>query len=236
MKFERLLEFCSTVDASAPPDDIRIQLPKALQQVPEVFKPYEESLQKLDPENWEIVKQKLIARVTKHLLRGWAQFYESLAEVRGFSYLLDSGYNDVKFIPEVNNARTPDIEAKNPKGKGCLLESKNIGFSDDERSYVLENTRRLLSKDENLVIRDVTQGMPDELKNKILSTVASAKEQLLGYLPDDKSIERIVYLTLHMDTHMIISMDNRVEVINFLNKLVREETEVKIVRDELSAI
>ncbi len=236
MEFTRLLEFCSTADAHAPADDIRVQLPNAIKQVPNIFEPYEIALQKLDTASWEIVKQKLIGRVTKHPLRGWSQFFETMAEVRGFNYLVESGYTNVKFIPEDNHARTPDIEAKNPRGTICLLESKNVGFSDDERKYILENTRRLKTEDEELVTREVTQGMPEGLKNKITSAVKSAREQLLTYLPGDTSVERIIYLTLHMDIPMLVNMENKVEVINFLKRLIREEKDVKIEIDELSAI
>lgn len=144
MEFNRLLEFCSTADAQTPQDDIRIHLPNALMQMPQNFTPYEQSLARLDTRTWEYVKQRLLQRITKHPVRGWAQFYDTLAEVRGYCYLLDSGYTNVHFISEVNNARTPDIGAISHDGVGCLLESKSIGFSDDERNYILENTRRMI--------------------------------------------------------------------------------------------
>lgn len=235
MEFKRLLEFCGTADVNTPQDDIRIHLPNALRQVSQNFVAYEQSLARLDTQTWEYVKQKLLQRTTKHPVRGWAQFYDTLAEVRGYCYLLDSGYTNVHFIPEVNNARTPDIGANSPDGTECLLESKSIGFSDDERNYILENTRRLRTN-ETLVVRDVTQGMPQGLKDKIKNTVTSAKDQLLDYQHHDSSIKRIVYLTLHLDIHMFLDMQNYTEVVNFVRKLVREETGVDIIIDELSSV
>lgn len=235
MAFTRLLEFSSTANSQTPQNDIRVHLPNALKQAPQAFEPYEQSLKRLDAPTWEYVKQKLLQRTIKHPVRGWAQFYDTLAEVRGYCYLLDSGYTNVHFIPEVNNARTPDIEATSPNETICLLESKSIGFSDDERNYILENTRRL-GTEETLVVRDVTQGMPQALKNKIESTVTSAKDQLLNHLPNDNPIERIMYLTMHLDTHMLLDMQNYTEVVNFVRKIIREEVEVRIVVDELSSV
>ncbi len=234
MDFQRLNEFCSTADAQTPQNDIRRHLPNALQQVPQNFEPYEEALQKLDAPKWEYVKERLLQRTIKHPVRGWAQFYDTLAEVRGYGYLLGEGYTNVRFIPEVNNARTPDIEATTP-APGCLLESKSIGFSDDERNYILENTRRL-GTGQTLETRSVTQGMPQGLKDKIEDTIASAKDQLVNYLPQNNTIKRVVYLTLHLDTHMYLDMQNYLEVVNFLRRLIREESDVEIYIDQLSSI
>lgn len=235
MEFKRLLEFCATADESTAQNDIRKHLPRGLQQAPQAFEPYEESLQRLDVQTWEQVKQKLLQRTIKNDVRGWTQFYDTLAEVRGYCFLLDSGCTNVHFIPEVNNVRTPDIEATSSDGKTCLLESKSIGFSDDERKYILENTRRL-GTNETLVVRDVTQGVPQALKNKIESTIMSAKDQLLNHLPQDTSIKRVVYLALLLDTHMMLDMQNYTEVVNFVRKLIREESEVNIEIDRLSTI
>lgn len=87
-----------------------------------------------------------------------------------------------------------------------------------------------------MAVRDVTQGMPQGLKDKIKNTVTSAKDQLLNYQQQDSSIKRIVYLTLHLDIHMFLDMQNYTEVVNFVRKLVREETEVDIIIDELSSV
>ena len=235
MDFQRLLEFCATADSHTPQDDIRVRLPNVLRQAPQAFEQYEQSIERLDSQTWEYVKQRLLQRTNKHPIRGWAQFYDTLAEVRGYCYLLDKGYTSVHFILEVDNAQTPDIEATNTSRTGCLLESKSIGFSDDERNYILENTRRI-GTGQTLAVRDVTQGMPQGLKDKIENTVISAKEQLLNYQPQNNSIKRIVYLTLHLDIHMFLDMQNYTEVVNFVRKLVREETEVDIVIDELSSV
>lgn len=235
MEFRCLLEFCETVAANDSQDDIRRHLPRGLQQSPQAFEPYEQSLERLDSQTWEAVKQKLLQRTIKHPVRGWSQFYDTLAEVRGYCYLLDAGYTNVHFVPEANNTRTPDIEAISSNGTRCLLESKSIGFSDDERNYILENTRRI-GTEQTLVARSVTQGMPQGLKDKIENTIASAKDQLLNYSPQDNSIERIVYLTLHLDTHMLLDMQNYAEVVNFVRKLISEETEVSIEIDELSSV
>lgn len=235
MEFARLLEFVGTADAGTGLDDIRLHLPNSLQQVPQVFGAYEASLETLDDPSWEYVKERLLQRTMKHPIRGWAQFYDTLAEVRGYCYLLETGYTNVHFIPEVNNARTPDVEGMSSEGTRCLLESKSIGFSDDERNYIAENTRRL-GTGQTLEVRDVTQGMPQGLKDKMVNTVASAKEQLLNFQPQDTSIRRIVYLTLQLDIHMFLDMQNYTEVINFVRKLIREETEVEIVTDVLSSV
>lgn len=235
MAFTRLLEFSSTADAQTPQNDIRVYLPNALKQAPQAFESYERSLERLEIQTWEEVKQKLLRRTVKHPVRGWAQFYDILAEVRGYCYLLDSGYINIHFIQEVNSVRTPDIKAINSNGIECLLESKSIGFSDDERNYILENTQRV-GTGQTLIVRNVTQGMPQGLKDKIENTIASAKDQLLNYLPQDSAIKRIVYLTLHLDIHMFLDMQNYTEVVNFVHKLVREETDVSIIMDDLSSV
>jgi hypothetical protein len=235
MEFKRLTEFCDTADASTSANDIRIHLKKALKNIPQAFVEYEKLVVRLDAATWEIVKQKLSSRTIKHPIRGWSQFYDTFAEVSGYVFLLDDGCTNVQFIPEAQNRRTPDIEGVQPNGHPVLLESKNIGFSDDERKYILENTRRLGTK-ETLEVRDVTVGMPEPLKNKILTTVASAKQQLLAYLPGDTSVKRIVYLTLQLDIHMYLDPRNLAAVISFIRKIVREETEVTIEISTLSAV
>ena len=58
MDFQRLLEFCSTVYAQTPQNDIRAHLPNALRQAPQAFEAYEQSLIRLDTPTWEYVKQK----------------------------------------------------------------------------------------------------------------------------------------------------------------------------------
>lgn len=235
MKFTRLIEFCDTINASTPTNDIRVHLKSVMKSIPNVLIEYENLLDKLDAKTWEIVKQKLLSRTIKHDIRGWSQFYDTFAEVSGFCYLLEAGYTNINFIPEVEKMRTPDIEAIDPIGKKCLLESKNIGFSDDERKYILENTKRL-SKSEKLQTRSVTQGMPEGLKNKLKSTIQSAKEQLVIYSHNDTSIKKFLYLTIQLDIHMYLDMRNFTEVTNYIRKLTFEETEIEIISSSLSAV
>ncbi|OQY64742.1 hypothetical protein B6D29_04630 [Microgenomates bacterium UTCPR1] len=235
MEFLRLLEFCNTIDRSTAQDDIRLHLPRGLEQAPTTFEPYEQSLNRLDQPTWEYIKQRLLQRTIKHPTRGWAQFYDTLAEVRGYCHLLDRGYANVRFIPENNNFRTPDIEANDSSGTSYFLESKSIGFSDDERNYILENTRRL-GTGQTLIARNVTQGMPQGLKDKIISTITYAKGQLLNYEQQNTFAGRIIYLTLHLDIHMFLDMRNYTEVANFARNLIRTENDVEIVVDKLSSI
>lgn len=234
MEFKRLIEFCSTANPTTPRDDIRVRLPNALKQNPQVFEPFEQALQRLTQRDWEFVKEKLTSRTLKDNVRGWSQFYETLTEARGYSYLLDEGYRNVHFLEERQGIRTPDIEAESQEGNPVLLESKCIGFSDDERKYILENTRKL-DTNEDLETREVTEGMPEPLKNKMISTVDSAKQQLLGYLPTVQSVRRIVYLNIQLDIPMLLDMKNFAEVVNFVRKLIRSESEVEIIVDELSS-
>ncbi|MBI2268418.1 MAG: hypothetical protein HYU80_03180 [Candidatus Blackburnbacteria bacterium] len=235
MEFKRLLEFCNNLPPSTSLDDIQNRLPEGLKQAPQAFEPYEKSLQRLDPDNWEFIKQKLQSRLKKHPVRGWAQFFDTLSEVMGFCFLLDEGYEDVKFIPETT-VRTPDIEGSKSQKVAVLLESKTIGFSDDERNYILENSRRMFSGSE-LILQEVATGMSEALKNKITNTITSAKDQLLNYLQTDKSIRRIVYLTIQLDTNLILDPMNLAEVINFLKRLTKSETEVEIViNSEVSTV
>lgn len=235
MEFERILEFCET-EEELQDEDIRSRLPRSLQEAPERYKPYEESLQKLDADTWKYVKERLLERIRRHPLRGWAQFYETLAEVRGYNYLSDNGYQDVNFIPETNNMRTPDVEAVTAEGNPALLESKSISFSDEEREYILENTERQRSG-QPLQTREVIQGMPDGLKNKIRNTVENAKIQLADYRSDEENLKKIVFLTIQLDIQMYLDPRNFAEVKNFLNGIIRDENEVYvIIDDELSGI
>src|SRR3990167_6001106 len=218
MEFNRLLEFCRTATSTTLGNDIRLHLQKGLLQVPRTFEPYELSLERLDEPTWGLVKQKLLQRTIKHPVRGWAQFFETLAEVRGYCYLLDLRYKDVNFISEKNNLRTPDIEGIQPNSYRCLLESKCIGFSDDERRYILENTRRIESR-QVLDARDVIQGMPQGLKDKIEDTISSAKAQLFSYIPSNEPAQRIIFLTLTLDIHMYLNMNNYIEIVNFVRAI-----------------
>lgn len=225
MEFKRLLEFCNSLP-SVSYEDIQNRLPEALKQHPQAFEPYEKALQRLDNTNWEAIKQKLQNRTQKHELRGWAQFFDILSEVMGFSYLLDEGYQNVNFIPETTT-RTPDIEGSRSNALVVLLESKTISFSDEERNYILENSERL-STGQDLVLKQVISGVPDGLKNKIITTIESAKNQLLGYLPTDQ-LRRIVFLTIHLDTEFFLDPSKYAEFKNFLNGIIRDENEVEIV-------
>ncbi len=230
MKFERLLEFCE-IEEGLQDDDIRSHLPRSIQDSLERFRPYEESLQKLNHDTWAYVKERLLERIRKHPLRGWAQFYETLAEVRGYNYLCDNGYRDVNLVPETNNMRTPDVEAVTVEGNPALLESKSISFSDEERKYILDNTERQRSG-QQLQIREVIQGMPDGLKNKIRNTIENAKRQLADYRSDEENLKKIVFLTIQLDIHMYLDPRNFAEFKNFMNEIQRAETEVEIIIDE----
>ncbi len=233
MKFIRLLEFCSSFSSSR--EDIQNRLPKALKQNPQVFEPYEKALQKLDAENWELIKQKLKKRLIKHSLRGWSQFFETLSEVKGFSYLIDEKCSSIKFILE-SSISTPDMKGKQSNGNGVLLESKVIGFSNDERKYILENSERLSSGQE-LVIRKVEEGLSNGLGNKIRKTIESAKVQLFSYKPSDATIRRIIYLTVQLDIPYMLDPRKYAEVVNFFKRLIKNETDVEIIVDrEISTI
>lgn len=156
------------------------ELAGKIQKTPDfaVFRKLEEDLSVLDSRSWADFKSKVLrCSIEKKELRGYSQLVDCLNEVKGYIYLKRQGYSNIAFIPESAN-ETPDIRAVSENQTIALLEVKTINVSDKEIMYLEENTGRIISG-RCLIVRDVSLGIPEGLRDKLLSSIKKARSQLL---------------------------------------------------------
>ena len=76
------------------------------------LQPLEADLQVLDEASWAVFQAKAARLV--HLMDKWGYsraLFDCLNEIKGYRYLVQQGYEDVRFVPEQQDAQTPDLRA-----------------------------------------------------------------------------------------------------------------------------
>ncbi len=191
----------------------------------DVFRKLEEDFSALDSKSWTDFKSKVFrCSMERTELRGYSQLVDCLNEVKGYIYLKEQGYSKIEFIPE-SSTETPDMQAVLEGQIIALLEVKTIQVSDDENQYLIENTERITSG-RCPIVRDVSLGIPQGLRNKLLSSIGKARDQLLNYEPNINA-QRIVYLIITLDITLALDLRNYDEVSSFLDRQSDEEVEVR---------
>jgi len=167
-----------------------------------IFKPWEETLGRLDPKAWEQLVTKTLPYVTKKCLRReYTQLFDHLNEARGYVLLADRGYGEISFIDckyqqKKKQTESPDLLGKS-QNSTAILEVKTLNVSEKELDW---------KECDRFQTRTVT-GLSVEFGKKLCSTIAKAKEQLDMY---PKSVDKkIVLLLIRFD------MDNILEAHNY---------------------
>ena len=179
-------------------------------------------MQQLDDNAWRGLKQKAVKYVTiRDKRRGYEQLFNTLSEVKGYLYLKSEGHTEVHFIPE-ENTPTPDLYGR-CGSSGILMEVKTLNKSDDELDWIQANSEL---RNGHMTARGVRTGLGDSLKNKIIDTIDTAKEQLLSY--SRNGIQRkIVYLIINPDLQLALDSRNIHELLAFIEEQDNNQVEVK---------
>ncbi len=154
----------------------------------------ESDLQGLDAQAWSVFKGKTARLLTIKDRWGWnTELFDCFDEAKGYGVLKAEGYTNIQFIPERQDARTPDLRGTRQDGK-ALLEVKTIHESDDENDHAM---RRGKYQGKDLEARKVDHILNDAMQQKLQKTVKSAAEQLS--FPDPNVQRRILFLYVRLD-------------------------------------
>jgi hypothetical protein len=180
---------------------------------------YENLLQRIDQDNWEVFKKKLSEKVigihknarisiigksgkTNHSpIFPKSQGFDCFNEVHGYLYLKDRiRCEEVTFLQEIqgNQNKTPDL--KGTKGNSTfVLEVKTINTSDDFSAYLERGVREdQKAPNEESIDLDYPKTEKEILKgleNKIKSDVEHAKGQMADFL----GAQKIVLFVIDLD-------------------------------------
>lgn len=98
------------------------------------YRAYNNALMVLDGESWQILKDKALQHYLDHREGQRKQgFCNQLNEAFAYRYLVRKGFDNVRFIREVNGRRSPDIRFE-VHNKQNYCEVKTLGISNDEIS------------------------------------------------------------------------------------------------------
>ncbi len=148
----------------------------------------ERTLQGLDDDAWEHLKQEALPFLTTRDKRGrgWQQLFNILNEARAYNYLKSLGCTNLHFIPR-SHERSPDLEGSLVPDR-VLCEVKSIGISDEEISF----------RTGPLKARSLPIALTDSFLKKLRATVETAKQQLLTF-DDDRAAVHFIYLNVSFD-------------------------------------
>ena len=149
---------------------------------------YERSLQGLDDQAREHLKQEALPRLTARDKRGrgWQQLFDLLNEARAYNYLKSLGATNLHFIPR-SSGKTPDLEGTLARNR-LLCEVKTFNISEEEVAFRSGRKK----------VRSGQITLPAEFLKKLRTTVDAAKQQLLAFDPARGSTH-YVYLNLGFD-------------------------------------
>jgi len=145
---------------------------------------YEIALDKLDPESWEVLKEKAIAHFTDHRDGQKKQgFFNQLNDVFAYEYLTENSCHDVHILQE-GAARQPDIEYMNAETK-YFCEVKTINISEDE---IIQRSGLQISS--TSADEELSSGFLEKLK----STLDDAGRQI-----NARGGTGLIYIVMHFD-------------------------------------
>jgi len=145
--------------------------------------------------------------------RHWTGLFEILNEAKGYTHLLDLGYDDVGFIPPAS-CYTPDLRGTGSPGD-ALLEVKTVNISDQD--IQLFGT-----------IQKARHGLPEGLQQKLASDFDKACEQLHS-IPASDPVRRICYFCITLDLRVVLSDANKAELHDSLMSLQDRDCEIQYV-------
>lgn len=161
------------------------------------LKKIELCLKKMDSRAWRVFKRKTVRAVTIKDKWGWhSELFDRFDEASAYCHLKKQGYSDIQFIPEDQNAKTPDLWA-NGKNGPVLVEVKSIRESDDENDYLTSRGKYEQEKG----ARVVEHSLGDPLRSKLENTICKAAQQLRSYQGQGREAnKRIVRLYIRLDS------------------------------------
>ena len=124
--------------------------------------------------------------------------FDCFHELKGYRYLLQQGYQEVRFVREQQNARTPDLRARSGTS-AVLMEVKTVNESDTQKDY-------FEIPGEQRMARDHETHLSLAFKQKLTSTIAVAQAQLLA-ANDQNVVRRFVYLVVRPDFNVEAARD-----------------------------
>jgi hypothetical protein len=152
----------------------------------------ESDLENLDSNAWEHFKKKVVPLFEKkHTDRAWQPAFDIMNEAKAYKYLIHHlGCVDVKFIPQSNEQKTPDLCGRLGE-TWALCEVKTINSSDDEARV----------RGEMGTVRSVDRFLPEAFFRKLKDTLENAKKQLDAYSQNADHI-KIIYIILNFDDNL----------------------------------
>jgi hypothetical protein len=180
----------------------RIQSPQTVQG----YRDWEARFARMDSQSRQNIIERAAPLVTRRDIandRHWTALFETLNEVKGYNYLQDLGYSEVRFIPPTSSP-TPDLHGSASVGD-ALLEVKTVNMSD-----------------ENLATYGVVQtahdGLPDGLKRKLESDYATACKQLRSVTAREPT-RRICAFFISIDRQLAFARSNLQALIDFMTSI-----------------
>ena len=163
------------------------------------YRSYDDALQVLDSQSWQILKDKVVAHFRDHRRGQLKQgFFNQLNEAFAYRFLVRYGCTEVAMLPE-NGTSTPDIRYfEDGRMKHC--EVKTLGLSDVE----------IHRRESQAVSTNAYVELNEGFFRKLTSSVDAAKAQI-----ETQNTSGLVYLMVIWDD---IALDY---YSNYRRKLVR---------------
>ena len=183
---KRILELIATVTRAYPQDPFFVDFKESCQTnvaKRAAYRSYDDALQVLDSQSWQILKDKAVAHFRDHRRGQLKQgFFNQLNEAFAYRFLVRHGCTEVAMLPE-NGTSIPDIRYfKDGRMKHC--EVKTLGLSDVEihrRESQAVSTNAYVELDEGFF-------------RKLTSCVDAAKAQI-----ETQNTSGLVYLMVIWD-------------------------------------
>jgi hypothetical protein len=194
VELPRLYELSDLIADAGDPDVYFHNFDELLRDTPSIKQSYlalERSLQGLDIDAWDFLKNEAYPYLTKRCKvgRGWQQLLTILNQARAHNYLRAIGCSSVAFIPRAacKGIETPDLQGE-LDDKKVLCEVKTINISDDEVNERQCGAARLITE------KPLALGF----FNKLSADIDKAKEQMNAF-DNRPHIRRIAYIIVNFD-------------------------------------
>jgi hypothetical protein len=167
---------------------------------------WENRFERMDSQSRQNIIKRAAPLVTRRDIkndRHWTALFETLNEIKGYNYLQDLGYSEVRFIRPASS-RTPDLLGSSSLGD-ALLEVKTVNISDEDIATYG-------------VVQTAHDGLPDGLKRKLKSDYANACEQLRS-TPARMPTRRICAFFISIDRQLAFRHSNKQALIDFMTSI-----------------
>lgn len=210
--FPRLLELSSAYNGKDPTNFFTI-LEAELVKAYSYYEQFEELLQMLPEEQFEIYKSKILKVGNRDHKWNYINLKSIYNELFGYEYLYKTNkYDKIKFV-ETSTIRTHDLSAYSNKSLKVVMEVKTTNLSDNLELEMQNNQRP-----HKAMWFEVEKEIPKGLRNKIKKSIEYAVHQLDSYKQNNK-IQKIVFLCLNLDYSIGLDENNWVELISYIKEI-----------------